>query len=119
MSWSPRNRCRERRPRPAGRRLPGRPALCWPASRRPGGSDPRHRGDSYKTSVYDDIAPRVLSHVVASAALIADVEDAVDQLPIAMPDQFRLARIRRERQQATQRLEVDRDPAAWKVGMIT
>ena len=34
-----------------------------------------------------------------------------------MPDQFRLARIRRERQQATRRLEADRDVTAWKVTM--
>ncbi len=30
------------------------------------------------------------------------------------PDKFRLARIRRERQQATQRLTEDQDTAAWK-----
>jgi hypothetical protein len=33
------------------------------------------------------------------------------------PDQFRAARIRRERLQATRRLEVDRDVAAWKATM--
>lgn len=61
--------------------------------------------------------PRALAHVVANAALIAEVEDAIEDRLGHMPDQFRLARIRRERQQATRRLEADRDVAAWKATM--
>jgi hypothetical protein len=81
---------------------------------RPGGTDPRHKGDSYAASVYDDIAPRALAHVVATAAFVAEVQDAVEDLLDRKPDEFRLARIRRERQQATRRLEADRDAAAWR-----
>jgi len=81
---------------------------------RPGGTDPRHKGDSYAAAVYDDIAPRALAHVVANAALTAEVEDAIEDRLGHMPDQFRLARIRRERQHAARRLEADRDSAAWK-----
>jgi DNA invertase Pin-like site-specific DNA recombinase len=84
---------------------------------RPGGTDPRHKGDSYVATVYDEIAPRALDHVVANAALMADVEDAVGQLAEHPRDEFRLARIRRERQQATRLLEADRDVAAWKSTM--
>ena len=61
-----------------------------------------------------DIAPRALAHVVANAALTAEVDDAIEGRLGHMPDQFRLARIRRERQHATRRLEADRDSAAWK-----
>jgi hypothetical protein len=84
---------------------------------RPGGTDPRHKGDSYAAAVYDAIAPRALAHVVANAALITEVEDAIGDQPDHTPDQFRLARIRRERQQATRRLEVDRDVVEWKATM--
>lgn len=80
---------------------------------RPGGTDPRHKGDSYGAAVCDDIAPRALAHIAANAALVAEVEDAVGQLP----DQFRLAGIRRERQRAMQRLGEDRDTAAWRATM--
>ena len=55
--------------------------------------------------------------MTANAALIAEIEDAVENRLGHMPDQFRLARIRRERQQATRRLEADRDVTAWKVTM--
>jgi hypothetical protein len=65
----------------------------------------------------DSIAQRALAHVAANAALIAEVEGAVDDRPDAMPDQFRLARIRRDRQQATRRLEADRDADAWNATM--
>ena len=84
---------------------------------RPGGTDPRHKGDSYGAAVYDDIALQALAHVAANAALIAEVADAVGQLAEAPPDQFRLARIRRERQRAMQRLGDDRDTAAWEATM--
>jgi hypothetical protein len=80
----------------------------------PGGSDPRHRGDSYRAEVYDAVAPRALGHVVANASRIAEVEDAIGQSAEHLPDQFRLARIRRERQKAMQRLAEDQDTAAWK-----
>jgi DNA invertase Pin-like site-specific DNA recombinase len=81
---------------------------------RPGHADRRGLGDSYKAEVYDDIALRALAHVVANSALIAEVEDCIEDRVAHLPDQFRLARIRRERQQATRRLEADRDAAAWK-----
>jgi len=84
---------------------------------RPGGTDPRHKGDSYAAAVYDDIAPRALAHVVANAALTAEVDDAIEGRLGHMPDQFRLARIRRDRQRAMQRLAEDRDTAAWKATM--
>ena len=48
---------------------------------------------------------------------MADVEDAVSQLVERPRDEFRLARIRRERQQATRLLEADRDVAVWKTTM--
>jgi hypothetical protein len=51
--------------------------------------------------------------VAANAAPIAEVDDAIEHRLDQMPDQFRLARIRRERQQATRRLEVDRDVTVW------
>ena len=117
--WSGLIRCRA-----CGRRLTGhveryRHVEACEAFRaaRPGGTDPRHKGDSYAATVYDAIAPRALAHVAANAALIAEVEDAVEDRLGHMPDQFRLARIRRERQQATRRLEADRDVAAWKATM--
>jgi DNA invertase Pin-like site-specific DNA recombinase len=84
---------------------------------RPGGTDPRHKGDSYKAEVFDAIAPRALAHIVANASLTAEVEDAIGERADPLPDQFRLARIRRDRQQATRRLEGDRDVAAWKATM--
>jgi DNA invertase Pin-like site-specific DNA recombinase len=117
--WSGLIRCRS-----CGRRLTGhveryRHVEACEAFRaaRPGGSDPRHRGDSYTAATYDEVAPRALAHVVANAALVAEVEDAIGDRLGHMPDQFRLARIRRERQQATRRLEVDRDVNAWKATM--
>ena len=67
--------------------------------------------------MFDVIAPRALAHIVANATLIAEVERAVGERADPAPDQFRLARIRRDRQQATRRLEVDRDVAAWKATM--
>ena len=68
-------------------------------------------------ALYDDVAPRALAHVVANAALIAGVEGTIEDSLARMPDQFSLARIRRERQQATRRLEADRDAAAWTATM--
>jgi hypothetical protein len=67
--------------------------------------------------VFDRIAFRALAHVVANAALIAEVEGHIDDSFAQGPDQFKLARIRRERLQATRCLEVDRDVAAWKATM--
>jgi DNA invertase Pin-like site-specific DNA recombinase len=84
---------------------------------RPGGTDARNKGDSYKADVYDSIAARALAHVVANADLVAEVEDAIAAPAEPLPDQFRLARIRQERHQATRRLEVDRDTSAWKATM--
>ena len=54
-----------------------------------------------------------LAHVATNAALIAEVEGAIEDRLSNQPDEFRLARIRRERQQATRRLEADRDAVAW------
>jgi DNA invertase Pin-like site-specific DNA recombinase len=117
--WSGLIRCRA-----CGRRLTGhveryRHVEACEAFRRarPGGTDPRHKGDSYAAAVYDEIAPRALAHVTANAALIAEVEGAIRAEPAPLPDEFKRARIRRERQQATRRLEVDRDVAAWKATM--
>ena len=117
--WSGLIRCRA-----CGRRLTGhveryRHVEACEAFRaaRPGGSDARHRGDSYSAAVYDDVASRALAHVAANAALIAEVDDAIEDRLGHIPAQFRLARIRRERQQATRRLEADRDVAAWKATM--
>lgn len=117
--WSGLIRCRS-----CGRRLTGHveryrhvDACAAFRAARPGGSDPRHLGDSYKAEVYDDVVPRALAHVVANAALIAEVEGSVQDRRVDTPDQFRLARIRRERQQATRRLEADRDVAAWTATM--
>jgi DNA invertase Pin-like site-specific DNA recombinase len=84
---------------------------------RPGGTDLRHKGDSYKAEVYDDIAPRALAHVVATAGLIAEVEDDLNARLDHQPDQFWLARIRRQRNQATRDLEADRDVVVWKTTM--
>jgi len=67
--------------------------------------------------VYDVIATRALAHVVANATLIAEGEATIEDRRSRSPDQFRLARVRRDRQQATRRLEVDRDVAAWKATM--
>jgi hypothetical protein len=67
--------------------------------------------------VFDAIAPRALAHIVANATLIAEVEGAIGERSDPMPDQFRLARIRRDRQHAMRRLELDRDVAAWKATM--
>lgn len=49
--------------------------------------------------------------------MITEVEDAVGQLAERLPDQFRLARIGRERQRAMQRQGEDRDIAAWEATM--
>ena len=81
------------------------------------GASQASKGDSYAAAVYDDIAPRALAHVVAGAALVSEVQDALEDQLKRMPDQFSLARIRRERQRATQRLEADRDVVAWSATM--
>jgi DNA invertase Pin-like site-specific DNA recombinase len=117
--WSGLIRCRA-----CGRRLTGhveryRHIEACEAFRaaRPGGTDPRHKGDSYAAAVYDEIAPRALAHVSVNAAMIAEVEAAIGDQLAPLPDEFRLARIRRDRQQATRRLEMDRDVAAWTATM--
>jgi hypothetical protein len=63
--------------------------------------------------VYDGIAEQALAHVVADAQLMVEVQDAV-AARAAGPDEFVLARIRRERAQARQRLEEDGDPFAFR-----
>jgi DNA invertase Pin-like site-specific DNA recombinase len=85
---------------------------------RPGGADRRGLGDSYTADTYDRIVPRALAHVSANAALIAEVEAAVTRQVGPAPNQFVLARIRRDRQQATRRLETDCDVGAWKVAWV-
>lgn len=78
--------------------------------------DRRVKGDSYPADVYDAVASRALAHIVASAALIAEVEQAVDAA--APPaSQFTLARIARDRRDATRRLDADRDTATWLATM--
>jgi len=81
---------------------------------KPGGADGRGLGDSYAADTFDRIVPRALAHVSANAALIAEVEAAVTRQVVPAPNQFALARIRRDRQQATRRLETDCDVGAWK-----
>jgi hypothetical protein len=117
--WSGLIRCRA-----CGRRLTGhveryRHVEACEAFRaaRPGGTDPRHKGDSYAAAVYDEIAPRALAHVTVNAAMIAEIEAVIGDQLAPLPDEFRLARIRRDRQQATRRLEMDRDVAAWTATM--
>ena len=117
--WSRLIRCRA-----CGRRLTGHveryrhvEACAAFRAARPGGTDPRHLGDSYLAAVYDEVAPRALAHVVAKAGLIAEVEASIGDRVGRLPDQFGLARIRRERQQATRRLEDDRDVVAWQTTM--
>jgi DNA invertase Pin-like site-specific DNA recombinase len=113
--WSGLLRCRA-----CGRRLIGhgeryRHVEACEAFRmaRPEGADARVRGESYASDVYDAIAPRALSHVVANAQLLAEVQDAI-AARAPRSDEFALARIRRERQQARQHLEEDGDPFAFR-----
>jgi len=67
--------------------------------------------------VYDAVAPRALGHVAASAGLIAEVTQAIEGATAAPANQFRLARIARERREAMHRLEVDRDVPVWTATM--
>jgi hypothetical protein len=75
------------------------------------------QGRELSDAVYDAIVPRALAHVVANAALLAEVEGCIGDLLDQRPDQFHLARIRRDRQQAMRRLEDGRDVAAWQTDM--
>jgi hypothetical protein len=79
-------------------------------------ADRRGKGDSYAAIVFDNIARRALAYVVANAQLIAEVADSVT-ITRPHPVEFNLARIRRDRQLATSRLEADRDVTAWKATM--
>lgn len=81
---------------------------------RPGAADGRGRGESYKAEVYDAIVPRALAHVAINAAFVAQVADAVEEQVAPLSDPFTVARIRRDRAQATRRLETDRDALAWR-----
>ncbi len=55
--------------------------------------------------------------MTANAALIADVQAAMDDVAQPRVDESRLARIRCERQQAMTRLAEDRDTTAWNATM--
>ncbi len=113
--WSGLLRCRA-----CGRRLIGHGeryrhtgACAAFRAARPGNEDGRGKGESYPVAVYDRIAERALAHVVADAQLMVEVQDAV-AARVGRPDEFALARIRRERAQARQRLEEDGDPFAFR-----
>ncbi len=80
-------------------------------------ADRRGKGDSYKAQVYDSIAPRALTHVVASAELVAEVNQVIEELTTGSASQFSLARIARDRRDATRRLEAHRDVAFWQATM--
>jgi hypothetical protein len=78
--------------------------------------DRRGAGDSYSAHVYDDVLPRALSRVTATATLVADVSSAIESLPDTV-NELAVQRIRRARRDATAQLEQDRDTAAWKAAM--
>ena len=117
--WSGRIRCRECKRNITGRvrRYEHVDACAAFQAARPSGLDHRCHGASYKAEIYDSILPRVLSRVTANAAMIAEVQDQLGAVAEPRVDEFRLARIRRERQQATRRLEENRDTAAWRLTM--
>lgn len=80
--------------------------------------DGRVRGESYPAAVYDELVPQVLAHVAAGAAeRVGVVARATRPEGAAAGDQLGLARIERERNQASDRLTRDRDIAAWEATM--
>lgn len=86
------------------------------AARPDGIRDGRGKGDSYVVDAYDGVAPRALRHVAANAELVADVAVALNSTNSGV-DVLTVARIERERAQATRRLEGDRDVVAWQQTM--
>ncbi len=111
----------ERRPREWARRVSGlggeRSRVAY--------IEPPDLGPTYAGRLFWDSAEAIGLAVRATGAdllivdsiLPSEVEGAIGDQPAPLPDEFKRARIRRERQQATSRLEVDRDVTAWKATM--
>jgi DNA invertase Pin-like site-specific DNA recombinase len=79
--------------------------------------DRRVRGESYPAELYDRAIGRALEHVAASATLKADVVERVTRPVGVSTDELAFARIRRDREAATQRYIRDRDVDALRAAM--
>ena len=97
--------------------LAAKPVVHCRRARNPDGIDTRIKGHSYPQAWYED----------AVGELIAKVGSLEDQTMsemvrlygegLAKPDELTLARIEREREEASQRLATTRDIAAWQATM--
>jgi hypothetical protein len=81
------------------------------------GTDQRGKGESYVSAVDDNIATAVIARLAANASLAAEVQAAVTGVDRPPRDEIRLARIRRDRKAAMQRLEDVRDVGRWQAEM--